>query len=195
VALLAAGCGGSSGDTKTVTVAPAPTFTGQATTPSGTATTPAASSAPALAAREGNVNDIPVRLEIIELKRSGSTVALSLRLSTTSDRRAQVADTFDDGIFQATGKNRVSDNPTAEVRNADSVDGIALIDAKNARKHLVGRDAEGNCLCDVDLGRGFVTSDGPLLLSATFGAPPADVQAMDVFVPHYGTFKNVPLEG
>jgi hypothetical protein len=32
-----------------------------------------------------------------------------------------------------------------------------------------------------------------MTLSATYGAPPQDVHAVDVVVPHFGTFANVPL--
>jgi hypothetical protein len=33
-----------------------------------------------------------------------------------------------------------------------------------------------------------------MTLSATFAAPPPDVAAVDVEIPRYGTFKDVPLQ-
>lgn len=32
-----------------------------------------------------------------------------------------------------------------------------------------------------------------MILSATFAAPPPDVRAMDVVVPKFATFKDVPV--
>lgn len=200
LALFFTACGGSGGDTKTVTVSSAQDektpSAGQATTPGGNApSSPDAATAPALAARDGSTTDgNPLRVEIVELKRSGSTVALTLRLTTRSDRTFDIEDTFDDGVEQVAKPAAGSGAVDSDRRNAYSVDGIALVDSKNARKHLVGRDAEGNCLCDVDLYTTSLSSEGPLLLSATFAAPPAGVKAMDVFVPRFGTFKNVTLQ-
>ncbi|GII02749.1 hypothetical protein Pta02_47570 [Planobispora takensis] len=76
-----------------------------------------------------------------------------------------------------------SDTPT--------VDGVYLVDTKNARKHLVATDAEGKCLCSSGLVE--IDTDRTIVFSATFAAPPADVGTVDVFIPRAGTFKNVPL--
>ncbi len=48
-------------------------------------------------------------------------------------------------------------------------------------------------MCDTEMQSAFVTPDAPLTLSATFGAPPPQVRRVDVFVPRFGTFKDVPL--
>lgn len=186
------GCGGD-GETTTVTVGDAGATQTQAAPRAGSAATtpagePAASDGPALASRAGTIDGVRVTLEIAELKRSGATTALSLRLTTEADERAQVAGTFDNGIFD---KSRSRD--ASSISGGSTLDGVFLLDTKNRKKYLVGRDAENNCACDGDLGSAFVDSDGPLTLSATFGAPPADVRAVDVFVPKFGTFKDVPL--
>jgi len=188
------GCGGS-GETKTVTrdgagAAPGPrTTTGPEAAASGASGEQGAAAAgPALAGRDGQVDGIPVRLELAELKRTSGTTALGLRLTTTSEDRAQVAGTFDDGIFQE------STAPDADsVLGGSTLDGVYLVDGTNRKKYLIGRDAQNLCTCDGDLGSAFVNADAPLTLSATFGAPPADVRAVDVFVPRFGTFKDVPL--
>jgi len=78
-----------------------------------------------------------VRLEIVELRRSGETTALNLRL-TVVDGAAADANVA----------------PRSEARS---------------------------------------TGGAPLLLSATFGAPPPDVDALDVVIPRFGTFEDVPL--
>jgi hypothetical protein len=78
--------------------------------------------------------------------------------------------------------------------NGASLNGIYLIDAAHGQKYLVAQDADGRCLCDVDLSDTWVESDAPLNLSATFGPPPPGVHSIDVFVPHFGTFADVPLD-
>jgi len=189
-----AGCGGS-GETKTVTrdgagAAPGPqTTTGPEAAASGASGEKGAAAAgPALAGRDGKIDDSPVRLEIAELKRTSGTTALVLRLTTAADNNAQVASTFDDGIYQ---KSTAPDADT--VIGGSTLDGVYLVDGTNRKKYLVGRDAQNLCTCDSDLGRAFVNVDAPLTLSATFGAPPSDVRAVDVFVPRFGTFKDVSL--
>jgi hypothetical protein len=187
LALLAlAGCGGSdkkssggSGSTKT-TAGPQAT----ATSPGGK---PAAAPEKALAARTGTIDGEAVQLEIVELKRGGDSTALTLRLSKQASGGAQVGGTFDDGLFE---KLKNSDNSIA---GGNTLDGISLIDSKNRKRYLVGRDSNNACVCDVDLSSAFVYPDSPLLLSASFGAPPADVTSVDVAVPRFGTFKDVPL--
>ncbi len=201
LALAAIGCGsdgeqaaGAASQTGDPAAAPP---AGQATTADGSAPGSGdAATAQALASRNATIDANPVRLEIAELRRSGTTVALTLRLSTTSDDTTDVGDVFDDGVRQI-AKGTDADDPLADdgYRNGNSVDGVALIDATNRRKHLVGRDAQGNCLCDVDIANASVMSDAPLLLSATYAAPPPDVKEMDVFVPRFGTFKRVALQG
>ncbi len=98
-----------------------------------------------------------------------------------------MADTLDDGIID---KLANTENPTA---GANTLDGISLIDSKNRKRYLVGRDSNGACACDRDLGTAFVNADSPVALSATFGAPPPDVTSMDILVPQFGTFKDAPL--
>jgi hypothetical protein len=127
----------------------------------------------ALASRDGLVDGESVRLEIVELARTGETTSLTIQLSnlgvsTETDAalepvepdRAQVADTFDDQLYQGAG------------RPHDTLDGISLIDTVNAKRYLVARDSNGECVCDRGLSGQFVDVDAPLLLSATFGAPP-----------------------
>ena len=188
--LALAGCGGTA--TKTVTATASgttaasatTTTTTSATTPAGTTTTGTA--AAPLATRSGSIDNEAITLSIVSLKRSGSTVQLTFSLSTKESDRAQVADAFDDGLFE-----KINSPGATSISGGDSLDGIYLIDSTNRKKYLVGRDSNNACLCDSDLGNGFVGSGAPLLLSATFGAPP--VNSVDVFVPHYGTFAGVPI--
>lgn len=180
-----AGCGGAS--TKTVSVAAKPTATRvTGTTPSG-ATTTAVATAPPLATSAGSVDGVPVTLSILSLKRSGLVSELTFSLSTTADK-ADVGNWFDDTIDES-----VKGEPRGNVDGANSLDGIFLVDASDAKKYPVARDSNNKCLCDDNLFLQDVTNAGPLVLSATFGAPPANVKAVNVFIPHYGTFANLPL--
>jgi hypothetical protein len=126
-----------------------------------------------------------VTLEIVELKRSGGTSALTIRVSARAGASgAQVAQTFDDGL---------SEKLKDATDSGDTLDGISLVDSKNRKRYLVGRDANGHCVCDSNLSNAFANEDAPVILSATFAAPPPDVRAMDVVVPKFATFKDVPV--
>jgi hypothetical protein len=186
VLLLAlAGCGGGDDDKKSSSTSETTAKPSTSTSPSGK---PVATPQKVVAAREGSVDQKPVTLEILELKRSGGTSALTFRLTAKdSEGSAQVAQTFDDGISE---KIKGTDDPT---QGSGSLDGISLVDTKNRKRYLVGRDENGVCVCDSNLSSGFANADAPLLLSATYAAPPADVRTMDVVIPHFGTFKDVPI--
>jgi hypothetical protein len=179
------GCGGSDkGDkqsSKTTQSAPSAAQS-TSTSPSGKKV---AVPEQAIATRSGSMDQKPVTLEIVELKRSGGTSALTFRVSARAGASgAQVAQTFDDGLSQ-----KLKD----ATDSGDTLDGISLVDSKNRKRYLVGRDANGHCVCDSNLSNAFANEDAPVILSATFAAPPPDVSAMDVVVPKFGTFKDVPV--
>jgi hypothetical protein len=91
-----AGCGGGDKSDKQSSK-PAQTAQKQttATSPSGKAV---AAPEKALATRAGTVDQKPVILEVVELKRSNDTSVLNIRLTAkNADDGAQVASTFDDG--------------------------------------------------------------------------------------------------
>lgn len=148
------------------------------------------SSGEALASREGAIDGDAVLLEVTELRRSGGTTALTLRLSVgepsagEDEASAQIAQTFDDGLGEATG---------GQGQDSFTLDGVSLVDNQNRQRYLVARDSQGVCVCDGNLSGKFVEPGAPSVLSATFGAPPADVEALDVVIPSFGTFKDVPL--
>jgi hypothetical protein len=163
---------------------------GSSTTPATTpAPAPAPDAAEPLATREGSIEGDAVTAEIVALKRSGATLVLNFRLRATqpdADINAQVASNLANDIFE--------DKPgTKQALPSDNLDGITLVDTKNRKRHLVARDANNTCVCSTGLGSVFVRGDAPVNLSATFGAPPADVKALDVTIPSFGTFTDVPL--
>lgn len=201
IAIAAAGCseggGSQSDDQGGSSSVPSPfedtsTDTGTDTAPPAPEGEPAPQEpSRVLAGRDGQIDGQAVRLDIIDLRRSGATAALTFQLSmpdamddsSGSGLGAQVGQTFDDGV--ATGES-----PDA----LSTLDGVSLIDTKNAKRHLAGRDASGLCVCDANLNGVFVEAAAPVALSATFAAPPPDVQQMDVVIPRFGTFKDVPLQ-
>jgi len=138
-----------------------------------------------IAARTGEVNGEDVRLEITHLERTGETTSLSLRLTSESIFAPPIRDSLDDGEAQPI-------RSSASRENAYSVDGVYLLDRAHGQKYLVARDPDGRCICDVGLAETQISSE-PITVSATYGAPPPEVGAVDVVVPNFGTFSNVPL--
>jgi hypothetical protein len=122
---------------------------------------------------------------ITQLTRTGMTTSLGIRFTTRSSYAA-IDQALDDGATQPIRNSNSSEN-------GSSLDGIYLLDRAHAQKYLVARDPDNRCICDVNLARTGVTSDAPLNLSATYAAPPPNVRALDVLVPRFGTFANVPL--
>jgi hypothetical protein len=80
----------------------------------------------------------------------------------------------------------------AAARDApDTVDGVYVVDPVGARRHLPGRNPDGQCLCSGALnGVSVLPGDGAVLV-ATFAAPAPDVQTVTVFVPRAGAFEAV----
>jgi hypothetical protein len=139
-----------------------------------------------IAMRKGMIDNEPVRLAITQLQRAGATTSLGIRLTTYSGYPVHVGAFFDDGEIQAIrGSNSEA--------NASSLDGIYLVDRIKAQKYLVARDPDHRCVCDVGLDHTAFDVGAPLNLSATYGAPPPGVRAVDVVIPRFGTFANVPL--
>ncbi|MFC6083476.1 hypothetical protein [Sphaerisporangium aureirubrum] len=132
-----------------------------------------------LAKREAVSGENKLEIAITLLARQERLVTLNFTVSTTTDSTLG----WQVGNFFATSPD--NDN--------GSVNGVYLIDPKNAKKHLVAYDSEQHCVCSANLGGQFVKPGGAAVLSATFAAPPPDVAAVDVYIPHAGMFKNVPI--
>ncbi len=143
-----------------------------------------------IASREGRIDDEPVTLELTQLRRRGRVVNLELKLRTrAADVELDIRDAFDDGVAQ-----NLSD-PAArpDFEYKDSMDGINLIDGVNGRRFAPARDRFNHCICDRELGSVTLSRSRPLTLSATFGAPPPAVRAVDVVIPRFGTIPDVQL--
>ncbi|MEA2269829.1 MAG: hypothetical protein QOC64_2439 [Solirubrobacteraceae bacterium] len=184
VATALAGCGG--GETRTVTV----TQGREPQTLPETVTTTQPPQPRALAEGGGSRSGRPFSFRILELRRSGATVALNATLTADpqGERDVRVSDLFGDGLTQRLkGRRGIEDD--------DVFDGVALIDTQNRRTYLVARDATGRCVCSRRLARVVSTPGVPVSLTATLAAPPDGVTRVDVVVPNVRTFTGVPLAG
>lgn len=56
------------------------------------------------------------------------------------------------------------------------------------------QDSSGNCLCTSNMDSAGISPGETMAFSATFAAPPKDVAAVDVHIPHAGTFTDVPIQ-
>ncbi|TDE42659.1 hypothetical protein E1295_27340 [Nonomuraea mesophila] len=131
-----------------------------------------------LAGREGTLDGHTFKVEIVQLIRRERFADLTFTATVTKDGGGlgwQV-----NNAFSAVPQQ----NPT--------VDGVYLVDVKNAKKHLVAKDSEDKCVCS-RIGALFLKQDQSAVFSATFAAPPADVGSVDVHIPNVGTLANVPI--
>jgi hypothetical protein len=172
-----AGGGGTPTPTATETSAAAPPEDGTATATATATATPSE----AVASKEETISETPVRLDLLSLRRAGELAELELRLTNLQEPETG-ADRFQTGgLF---------DGP--EIEDDYSVDGIYLIDPVNRKKYPVAKDSEGICVCS-ELASDLLEPGDSIALTATYGAPPDDVTQVDVSVPSFGTFRDVPL--
>lgn len=137
----------------------------------------------------GNIDGSAVELRIVELARSGETSSLTIGLVTQpGEDRAQISRTFDNGVFDKV--KGVEDS----IIGGSTLDGISLIDTANKKLYLAARDESGQCVCDIGLGSVFIEDDVTTTLSTTFGAPPPDVEMVDVMIPNFGKIKDAPID-
>ncbi|MFG1699005.1 hypothetical protein [Nonomuraea sp. NPDC049309] len=131
-----------------------------------------------LASREGSFDHAKFTIDIVQLLRRERFVTLTFTatvLETSDPLGWQV-----NNAFAATP----SGNPT--------IDGVYLVDVKNAKKHLAAVDSEGKCVCS-RIHALFLNKDESAVFSATFAAPPPDVTTVDVHIPNVGTLSDVPI--
>jgi len=115
--------------------------------------------------------------------RDGGVSHLNFTLTSDAkeENKVQIADLLSDSNNQASDKG------------AWAADGLQVIDGKNSKLYLVASDGQGQCLCSRQLLGKYVFAGQPMVLSATFAAPPADVTTVDVRVPGFGTVVRVPV--
>lgn len=125
--------------------------------------------------RTARIDDVPLRMDIALLRRAGRTVTLDLQLRSTA---ARGADAFPvEGAF---GRDRF----------AYDLGGVYLLDPATGARLPVRRDR--GCVCSTTDGVELAPG-GSTILSASFPAPSPEAKALDVVVPHFGAFRDVPL--
>ena len=84
------------------------------------------------------------------------------------------------------------DPTTGDSQSATSVDSIHLANARR-KLYLAASNGKGNCLCTRGL-QGDLEPGHTYTFYATSAAPPAEVAALDVSFPQFGTVSRVPVQ-
>jgi hypothetical protein len=114
-----------------------------------------------------------MQLQIVQFKRSGSSVMLRFTIINNSDTAFLVNGTLTSSCCHV------------------AVDGVYLIDLANKKKYEVVTDADKKCVCSRDFGD--IAPKASVNLWAKFPAPPDNVQKMGIVVPHFIPMDDVPL--
>lgn len=134
-----------------------------------------APSATVTLSRTARIGEVPLRLDIALLRRAGRTVTLDLALRSTAARGSEAFAI--EGAFGATPFRY-------------DLSGVYLLDPATGARLPVRRDR--GCVCSATDGVD-VAPGGSTILSASFPAPSPEADALDVVVPHFGAFRDVPL--
>jgi hypothetical protein len=143
---------------------------------------PAAAPEKALAAREIGLAGDRIKVTLTSLAREGGLATLNFSATAVEPRSTtgwQVSSAF--GSDEGPGNTSLAAN------------GVYLIDGKNKKKHPAASDSSGQCVCSSNLSATFLHKGQSVVLSVTFAAPPANVNAVDVHIPNAGMFRNVPV--
>ncbi|WP_017622657.1 hypothetical protein [Nocardiopsis chromatogenes] len=117
-----------------------------------------------------------LHIAVHSLARGDETVELTFSVTNTGDEESDIFHTW---LGAASDQYNVS--------------GVKLVDSANGKVHLPARDEDGTCVCSTYGGADELGPGDSILYSATYGAPPEDVETMDVKIPTAGSFDNVPL--
>lgn len=127
-----------------------------------------------IASTEGEVPGL--RLDVTELKRtSGGTLTLKFTVYNETDQTLSTTTLGEPGAGQ----------------DYRSVGGVYLIDAAGMKKYLVVRDGDDHCVCSRDIED--IDKGNYATMWAKFPAPPDDVQAMGIVIPHFIPIDDVPI--
>ena len=132
---------------------------------------------PVIASRTGSIGGHRVEVQLHRIVRDHGLAQLSFVLTSADD---------------VTVGGALSDDDVArgDVDN-DTADGVTLIDPAQSKVYLVA-SADFRCLC-ARFGGTKLGHDQPLVAFATFAAPPSGVTSLQVQVPGFGVFNNVPV--
>ena len=134
-----------------------------------------------VATRPGSFDKDKVVATLYPVRRTGETASVNLYIAAQDP----------DGTFMLL--NSLGDGNTETSSKAlTSVDGVRLVDPVAKKAYLPAVTADGQCVCSPDDGAtGEVRSS--VWVTVTFAAPPAQLTMINVTVPTFGTFTDVPV--
>jgi hypothetical protein len=134
-----------------------------------------------VATRPGSFDKDKVVATLYPVRRSGETASVNLYIAAQDP----------DGTFMLL--NSLGDGNTETSSKAlTSVDGVRLVDPVAKKAYLPAVTADGQCVCSPDDGAtGEVRSS--VWVTVTFAAPPTELTMINVTVPTFGTFTDVPV--
>lgn len=144
---------------------------------------------PVIATRAGSALSGNFALDLNGVLVEGELMTVVFTVRSAAEGLLTISDTFDDGVAQP----HPDDGGTAGPPNRLSTDGVYVLDAVNARRHLAAYDTTGRCVCSASLNGASMDPGGQLVLATTFTAPPDDVDTVEVGIPTVGVFSNVPV--
>jgi hypothetical protein len=135
--------------------------------------------------------DTPLSVALTEVRVLGQL----LQVSFTVRNMTPAADA---GIGWTVGtffSNGTQDAVGVKANSADfsTIDGVYVLDPKNAKRYLVARDPRGVCAC-TGTSSTYVKGGTPVTFTGTFKAPPPDVATVTVVIPKVAPFENVPVQ-
>lgn len=142
---------------------------------------------PVLATHDIGNAGVPASVDLNQVRVSGKVTQVTFTVHNNGDDGIwSISSSFTDGLQQFDGST-VDAGPV----DTTSVDGVYLVDAVNAKRYLAARTADGSCACSANLP--YVDAKGSLALTVLFAAPPAGVDAVDVYIPGAAPFSGVPV--
>lgn len=140
-----------------------------------------------LGSREGIVDRVPATVVLSSVSAQGQTLTVTFTVTNDSESdRMSIGSAFSNDLDDTSGDAGQS---SAE-RN--SVDGVYLT-TEEGKRYLVGRGENGICACSSGLSSVSVDPGQSYTLSATFAAPPEEVETVTVHIPGYGAFEGVGI--
>jgi hypothetical protein len=170
---------GGGGQTQQVQETPAPGETGEAGDGGQTNQPPPPPPGEALASRDVQSEGYSLTIDITELKRQGQSATLSFRITNTGG-----GDSYW-GMYETLGTQP----------NDYTVSGVVLVDPVNAQRYLVARSGgeDGPCACSQATDDILLYVGDSAEFFATYAAPPPEVTTVNVELPTFGAFTDVPV--
>jgi hypothetical protein len=124
---------------------------------------------------------VPLRADVTRLERHDDLVELSITLTNESEPSAGMSfeawRTFED----------------TQGGNYD-ISAVGLVDPAGQKIYLPAQDVEGNCLCTDGLDAHAAPPGEWILLNATIGGVPDEVEQVDVTIPGFPTIVGVTIQ-